>query len=231
MPAPSTPTEVSFDGGSSRRPRTTAIAVGAGLMAYALALVATLPARVIAPDGSDAAGTVWHGSATFGGAVARWDASLPESVASASLGARVSLDGPATVLTGTAHWRPFGGTTLTAVRGRASWAQLAAAVPALAADCAVMLDVDLARVAANDLTGTVTTLPGSCARIGASARSVPRLIATFSGATGRVTTWTDRTTPLATVALGGGSVHLHLTPVGATVLPGPGRVGDLEFAL
>lgn len=205
--------------------------MAAGVAAYALALAATVPARVIAPDGSDAAGTVWHGSATLGGAVARWDASLPESVASASLGARVTLDGPATVMTGTAHWRPFGGTTLTAVRGRASWAQLAAAVPALAADCAVMLDVDLARVAASGLTGTVTTLPGSCTRIGASARSVPRLIATFTGASGRVTTWTDRTTPLATVALGGGSMHLHLTPSGAAVLPGPGRAGDVEFAL
>ncbi len=220
-----------FDGGSSRHRRATVIAVGTGLAAYALALVATLPARVIAPVGSDAAGTVWHGSATLGGAVARWDASLPESFASASLGARITLDGPATALTGIAHWRPFSGTTLTSVRGRTSWAQFAAVVPVLAADCAVALEVDLARIAATELTGTVTTLPGSCTPVGASARPVPRLIAVFTGAAGRVTTWTDRTTPLAMIALGGGTVRLHLTTTGAAVLPGPGRVGDIEFAL
>jgi hypothetical protein len=205
--------------------------VGTGLAAFALMLFATLPAGIVAPVGSEAVGTVWHGSATFGGAVARWDASLAESIASASLAAHVTLDGPATALTGVAHWRPVGGTTLTAVRGRASWAHLAAVVPALAADCAVTLNVDLARIAANDLTGTVTTLPGSCTPVGAPVRSVPRLIATFGGASGRVTTWTDRTSPLATVALGGGIVRLHLTPVGAAVLPGPGRAGDIEFAL
>ncbi len=161
----------------------------------------------------------------------RWDASLPDSVASGSFGARITLDSLDTALTGVAHWRPIGGMALTAVRGRASWAQLAAVVPALAADCAVPLDVDLTRIATNDVTGTVTTLPGTCRPVGAPLRPVPRLIATFGGASGRVTTWTDRTTPLATVALGGGIVHLHLTPVGAAVLPGPGRAGDIEFAL
>lgn len=174
---------------------------------------------------------MWHGSAALGGAVVRWHASLAESIASASLAAHVTLDGSATALTGIAHWRPFGGTTLTNVRGRASWAQLAAAVPALAANCAVTLDVDLARIAANELTGTVTTLPGSCTPVGAPVRPVQRLLATFTGATGRVTTWTDRTTPLATVTLDGGIARLHLTPTGAAILPGPGRAGDIEFAL
>ena len=183
------------------------------------------------PRGTDAAGTVWHGSANVGGAVARWDVSLADSLASASLAARGTLDGAATIMTGTAHWRPFTATTLTAVRGRVGWAQLAAAVPALAADCAVTLDVDLARVTASGLTGTVTTLPGTCTPAGGAPRTVPRLLATFAGDHGRVTTWTDRATPLATVALIGGTVHLHLTAAGATVLPGPGRAGDIEFTL
>lgn len=230
MPAPLRPSEAVPAASSWPRPHLSrGRLIAAGLIAYALALIATLPARVVAPRGSDAAGTIWHGAANFGGATARWDTSLAESLGSGAVAARWTLDGPATLLTGVARWRPFAGTELATVSGRTSWAQLAAAVPGLPAGCTVPIDVALDRVAAGDTHGTVRTLAGTCGT--APVRAIPRLIATFAGSGGRVTSWTDRATTLATVAVAGGVVRLHLTPAGAAVLPGPGRPGDLEFAL
>lgn len=219
-------------GWSSRR---TGIAVAVAAGAYGTALVATLPASLVAPRGSDAAGTVWHGSANVGvgagGAVARWDVSLAASLASASLAAQTTVEGPASVVTGMARWRPFAPPAFTDIRGRAGWAQLAAAVPALAAECTIVLALDLARVTADNVSGSVTTLPGTCLIPGRGPQAVPRLVATFGGTTGVVTSWTDRATPLATATFAGSRIRLHVTPAGAAVLPGPGRAGDVEFEL
>ena len=235
MPTSAPATEAASAGRSWRSTQAALIAVGAGVAAYAVALLATLPARVVAPRGSDVAGTVWHGSAVLGtgsasgGATARWDASLADSLASGSIAARWTLDGPATALSGIARWRPFGGTDLAAVRGRAAWPLVAAALPGLPTDCTLPLDLALDRVAAHDTSGTVTTLPGTCGT--APVRAVPRLIATFAHGDGRVTTWTDRATTLATITRAGDTLRLHLTPAGAMVLPGPGHAGDIEVGL
>lgn len=199
------------------------------MAAYAAALVATLPARVVAPRGSDASGTVWHGALGLAdGATAHWDWSAAQSLGSGAFAADWTLDGPGTMLTGVARLRPFGGAALTAVGGRAAWSLLAAYVPSLPPGCTIPLIVALDHVASSGTSGTVDSLPGSCPAAGALPRPVPRMIATFAGTSGIVTPWTDRATPYATVAVVGSTVHLHVTAAGAAVF---GRAGDIEFGI
>lgn len=216
---------------SSRLPPiTTAALAAAGLLTYAAALVATLPAQVVA-RGSDAAGTAWHGAATLpGGATVRWDWSLGRSLAAGALAFAWTVDGPDTLLTGVAR-RGFGGTSMAHVAGRAGWPLLAAAVPGLPPGCTIPLDVALDDASAAAVDGTIRSRAGTCSGAGRGVRAVPRMIATFAGAGGRITPWSDRATTYATVTLGGDAVHLHVTPAGAAVLPGPGGASDIEFAL
>lgn len=223
MPSSPAPTQAASAGSPRRRP---ALLAAAGVAAFAVSLVACLPAHVVAPDAT-VVGTVWHGAAALpNGAQARWDWSPGASLAHAALAAATTIDGPDTVVEATTLWRP-GGVGFIAVRGRAGWSLLAAAIPGLPR-CTLPLELDLARVAASGIDGTIRSRAGVCDEPG-GARAVPRLVATFAGQAGRVTTWTDRATTLAAVGLANGVVRLHVTPAGAAVLP-IGR-GDLEVAL
>ncbi len=231
MPAPPLPTSAPAGLPVAARSwrASPAALVAAGVIAYALALVATLPARVVAPRGADVAGTVWHGAlALADGSVARWDWSPVQSVGSGSFAADWTIDGPGTLLTGVARLRPFGATEFAGVSGRAAWSLLAANAPGLPPGCTIPLIVALDRVSASGSRGTIRSLPGSCPAPDGPPRAVPRLVAAFDGAAGTVTPWTDRATPYATVAVAGGTVHLHVTAAGAVVF---GHAGDVEFAL
>lgn len=187
-------------------------------------MIATLPARVVAPRGSDAVGTVWHGSAVLpDGATAQWDWSPAQSLATGAFAAGWTIDGPGTLLNGVALLRPLGGTELADVSGRAAWSLLAAAVPGLPYGCTIPLTVTIDRLAAAGSRGTVRSLAGTC-----EGRAVARMVATFSGTSGRATPWSDSATTLATIDATGGRVRLHVTAAGATVF---GHAGDIEFAL
>ena len=226
MPAPALP-NAEDDAARSSRGRATAI-IAAGVAAYVVALVATLPARIVAPHGSDATGTVWHGVMTRAdGATVTWDWSPARSLESGSVAVAWILDATDTHLTGVARLRPFTAPELSRVEGRAAWALLAAAVPGLP-QCTIPMIVALETVAVRGATGAVRSLPGTCpGAVPGTTRAVARMIATFNGAQGRVAPWTEPATSLAIVDMAGGTIRLHVTAAGAAVF---GRAGDIEFA-
>lgn len=213
---------------SWRSPRiSTPALIAAGFAAYAVALVATLPARLAGLPG-DAAGTVWHGAAALpGGVSAEWNWSLTRSLAVAGPGFDWTLDGADTALRGVARLGP-GGPAIVDAHGRVAWPVVAAAVPALPAGCAIALDVALDR-AGGGVTGTVNSAAGTCPGPGGAVRAIPRMIASFAGGIGRVAPWSDRATTLATIDLSGTVTRLHLTPAGGATLLGRSGEVDASF--
>jgi hypothetical protein len=212
-----------------------------GVVVYAAALVATLPARLVVPRGVDAAGTVWRGEAALGGGhVAAWRASLLDSLGSAGVAGRWTIDGPGSAVEGEARWGPFAGVELDAVRGRLGWPLVALAAPSLPFACDFGVHVALDRVALapkrQAASGTLTTEAGSCSgRFAGAARAVPRVIADFvtSGdrTTASVTPWANRAQPLAGLTLENGIMRLHTTAAGAALIPGAIGASDLEIEL
>jgi hypothetical protein len=214
--------------------------VGVGGAVYALALVATLPARVVLPRAVDTAGTVWHGEAALGGShVAAWHASLLDSLAAAGVAGRWTIDGPGSALQGGARWRPFAGVVLDSVRGRAGWPLVALAAPALPFTCDAGVHVTLDRVVLaakrQSVAGSITSDPGSCTtRTPGATKVVPRLVADFAGGertTGVVSPWANRALHLADLTLENGVVRLHTSAAGAALIPGSTGPGDLEIEL
>ena len=228
-PTPDRPNAVDPAAQSLKIPRVTAAVLGAGIVAYITALVATLPAGVVAPRGSDATGTVWQGTvALANGATVTWAWSPSQSLETGSFAVDGTVDALDTHLTAVARLRPFGASEVARVDGRAAWSLLATAVPGLPA-CTIPLTVAFDSVAAHAVSGTIRSLPGTCpGAVAGTTRAVPRMLATFAGAHGRAAPWTDPATALATVDLTGGTVYLHVTAAGAAVF---GRATEIEFAL
>ena len=208
--------------------RTSLLIALVGVAAYGLALVATLPARIVLPSARDATGTVWHGDAAIaGGNVAAWHWSPLKSLARLGFAVDWTIEGPGTELSGEAVWRGPGQHELLAVAGRAGWPLVAAIAPALPFACDVPLRVALDRVAGDHIAGTVQVPAGTCAVAGL-ARTMPRLIATADGVHGSVTTWTDRASHLADFTVTSGRVRVHVAAAGRALVPiGP---GDLSLA-
>jgi len=212
-----------------------------GVATYALALAATLPVRVVLPKAIDAVGTVWRGEAALGDShVAAWHASLLDSLGRAALAGRWTIDGPGSALQGGARWRPFAGTALDTVTGRAAWPLVALAAPSLPFTCDLAVHVALDRVdfAAKQqgVAGSITSDPGSCTtRASGAPRAVPRLIADFADpdarTTGTVAPWANRALHLADLTIENGVLRLHVAPTGAALIPGAGVPADLDVEL
>lgn len=214
-------------------------ATGAG--AYALALVAMLPARVLLPHATDAAGTVWRGEAALGGGhVAAWHASLLDSLARLGIAGRWTIDGPGSALQGGARWGPFAGVALDHVAGRAGWPLVALAAPSLPFACDFGLRVALDRVALATRhqagAGSVSGETGTCsAVVRGVVRAVPRVVAILGDdgqrTTGVITPWANRALHLADFTIENGGFRLHTTAAGAALIPGSTGPSDLEIEL
>ena len=212
-----------------------------GVAVYALALLATLPARLVLPGAIDAAGTVWGGEAAFGGGhIATWHWSLIDSLARFGVAGRWTIDGPGTALHGRARWRPFAGVDLDTVAGRAGWPLVALAAPSLPFACDFGFIVELDRAALGPHrqsgAGSVQGGAGSCAtRVRGDVRAVPRVVAEISGngeiARGVVFAWANRALHLADFTIERGILRLHTTPRGAALIPGSTGPSDVEIEL
>ncbi len=213
-----------------------------GVVTYAATLLATLPARLVVPRTGfvqDVAGTVWEGSAALtGGHALRWYWSPLGSIGSGSVAADWVLDGPDTVLTGVGHWRP-GGTSVDQVAGRAGWALVALAAPALPLSCDTVLSLRNASGAADRFGGEVSSTAGHCGPRGTVPTApVPRLLglATDNGSVSRLslTPWTARNLKLIDVTLSRDrTLIIEITPAGAAQLGGtlPPRGATMEMHL
>ncbi len=211
-------------------------------MTYAATLLATLPARlVVMPSGfvQDVAGTVWEGTAALtGGHALRWYWSPLGSLGSGSVAADWTLDGPDTVLTGVGHWRP-GGVSVDQVAGRAGWALVGLAAPALPLTCDSVLTLRHVGGAADRFAGEVSSTAGHCGPRGTVPTTpVPRLLglATDNGRVSRLslTPWSARNLPLINVTLSRDrTLIIEITPAGAAQLGGtlPPRGATMEMHL
>ena len=216
--------------------------VATGVVTYALALLATLPARLVVPRTGlveDVAGTVWEGSAALtGGHALRWYWSPLGSLGSGSVAADWTLDGPDTVLTGVGHWRP-GGTNIDQVAGRAGWALVGIAAPALPLTCDSVLTLRNASGAADRFAGEFSSSAGHCGPRGTvPSAPVVRLLglAIDDGRVSRLslTPWTARNLPLINVTLSRDrTLIVEVTPAGAAQLGGtlPPRGATMEMQL
>lgn len=226
MPAPSaTMPEGGFADRSWRWLTSAAVAV------YALALVATLPAKAVVPPGIDAAGTVWRGEAAVGGHVAAWQASLVKSLARLGIAGEWHIDGDGSALAGTARWRP-GSIAVDGVAGRVGWGLISLAAPSLPFVCDLDGHVALDWADSRTARGSVTTEAGTCsAKTGGAPRSVPRLVMNFVGSAGTVVPWANRAPALAEWKITSDVMHLHISAAGAALMPGTPGASDVEIEL
>lgn len=213
-----------------------------GVVTYALALLATLPARLVVPRTDivqDVAGTVWEGSAALtGGHALRWYWSPLGSLGSGSVAADWTLDGPNTALTGVGHWRP-GSANVDEVAGRAGWALVGLAAPALPLTCDTVLTLRHASGAADRFAGEVGSTAGHCGPRGTvPVAPVQRLLglATDDGRLSRLslTPWSARNVSLVDVTLSRDrTLIVAITAAGAAQLGGtvPPRGATMEMQL
>lgn len=201
-------------------------------MAYAVAMIATLPASAVFKNyawRSGVAGTIWNGEVgVVGGSAVQWNWSPLRSLTSLGYAADWKATGPDTdiggrVLTG------FSGTVLDKVSGAADAALLQAIQPNLPFTCDTVMQVEIERVAFGGsgqmIDGRVTTDPGSCRPKGGGApTAVPALIMTAekigTQSRIRIAPMTQRRQILVEAVLEeNGALDLRVTPEGATMLP------------
>ena len=224
-------------------PQTSAIAVrgarrrlilfaGIGIAAYALAMVATIPASAVLknrPWRSGIAGTVWNGEVGVGGASRiEWSWSPLRSLTSLGFAADWRASGATSDLGGRALLRS-GSVALDNVSGTLDGALLAAIKPDLPFTCDLTMQADLPRVVlgGNDQAaiGRIVTDVGTCTpKAGGSATGVGPLLLTAEkiGAVShlRLVPATQRRRTLMTFALAeNGTVDIAITPEGAASLP------------
>ncbi len=215
------------------------ILAGVGVAAYALGLVAMLPAEFVAPKDRDAVGTVWDGQmALDGGFAAGWRTQPLASLANASLAERLRVTGPLTELNGQALIRP-GRVLLRDLDGVASARLISAMAPALPfacdADLRVTID-ELALKGAPAGAGTVRSSPGDCTPAGGGTPSpLPALAGTFS-ADAAATTLTIARAGSGTAAASArvtpaGTLNLTVEPGGVGLFPGVNTPVSLETTL
>lgn len=143
-----------------------------GLVAFALAMVATLPARVVLPAATvqkaliPAVGTIWNGEAAIGDETAvSWRFAPLRSVLSLGVATDVVIRGGATDLTAQAVWRP-GRLELQDLTGVAGPGLVNTLIDDLPIRCDLSFVVDLDRVVIagprSRVTGSVRSGPGIC---------------------------------------------------------------------
>ena len=206
---------------------------GLGIVAYALALIVTLPASAVLknrPWRTGVAGTVWNGEVgVAGGARFTWHMAPLRSLTSLAYAADWKGAGPNTDLGGRLLAHLGGRVVLDKVSGSADGSLLQALFPGLPFTCDVTMQVEFDRIAlgggARMLIGNAATDPGSCRPKNAgAAAAVPALIVNAehigNRTTIRIAPMTQRRRVLAVIALDeSGAADVSVTPDGAALLP------------
>lgn len=203
-----------------------------GIVAYAIAMLATMPASVFLknrPWRTGVAGTVWAGEVgVAGGSVVRWRFAPLRSLTSLGFAVDWTATGEDTDLGGQALLRP-GGVRLDAVSGSADGTLLAALLPGLGFDCDLTMQVELPRLSIGPghgiVEGQATTDPGACRKMpdGAPVPTPAMLMTAEHVGTEsriRIVPAGQRRRTLIDAAVGeDGSYRVTLTPDGAALLP------------
>lgn len=151
---------------ANRRPL---IFTGVGVAAYLLALIVTIPARLIVPL-PDVGGTIWHGEAPIaGGNRVEWRWAPLSSILRFGFAADFSVTGIESSLAGRALLRPGGRLILDEVSGNADGGLIdAIARPSFA--CSVRLRIDIERLSLGGGDrggqGRIDGEPGVCQAFG-----------------------------------------------------------------
>lgn len=210
------------------------ILTAAGVGAYALGLIALLPAEAAVGSKSSAVGTVWNGEAAHNGFGVGWRFDPLDSLARLGGSVDLRVRGPDTDLTGQMV-QGFGRSMIRDLEGTAS-ARLIQA-PGLPFTCDAVLTVRLERFAVEgrpEGRGSVASSPGECAA-GGQLQPLPALTGAASAdPTGSTLTFTQA---------GGGApvVRARVTPQGRLaialekgavgVVPGVGAPATIETDL
>jgi hypothetical protein len=209
-----------------------------GLAAYLLALVATLPARLLLERADEphiwlaVSGTVWNGEAALShGHAVRWQWAPLASITNLGFSTHVQVIGADTELKGIAAWRPSG-IVITDLKGNASATLISALAPTLPFLCDFPMRVNMDRIAfggsAPGAAGEITGSAGSCSsRTSAVAASapVPPLAAeatiNVGGSTGWVAVRGNRSEKLLSFAVTPtGETSIDVSPSASAVIPG-----------
>lgn len=205
---------------------------GVGLAAYAVALIATIPASAVVSGGAwrtGVGGTVWNGEVGLaGGSKLEWRWAPLRSLINLAFAVDWRANGDATNLGGRALIGPSS-TTIDAMSGSADGTLLQAIQPDLPFVCDMAMQLDFPRMKlggdGQQAIGQLLTEPGSCRpRRGGMSTAVPALILTAQaiGDQSRMTLApaTQRRRILMTIVLSAdGTVDVALTPEGAAALP------------
>ncbi|WP_447724153.1 hypothetical protein [Sphingomonas koreensis] len=221
---------------SARRRLTVFVVLG--IAAYALAMLATMPASVFLknrPWRTGVAGTVWNGEVGIaGGTQFEWNWAPLRSLTSFAFAADWKATGPDTDMGGHGLMR-FGRTVLDDVSGSAHSSVLQALQPNLPFTCDLVMQLQFAKIAIGGsdqaIDGKLTTEPGTCTPKGGGApTAVPSLLFTaekIGTATRiRITPAAQRRQMLMDATLGeDGALSFRMTPDGARILPFTGMPG------
>ena len=241
MELPATP-EYDADPDSSEAParfranRRLLIFVGVGMAAYLLALVATIPARLVSPL-PDATGTIWHGEVPLGSNRLEWRWAPLGSLARLGFATDFTVTGPDTSLAGHSLLRP-GRMILENVSGSADGALLdAVARPSFA--CSVRMQIDIRQVSIGGgdrgAQGRIRGDPGVCQAFGdAPPRAIPALSLDITQTPGvAVINLAPRGRRSVPFLVGGletdGHLRLIVTAEGAAALPFASPPGGMKI--
>jgi hypothetical protein len=213
-----------------------------GIGAYAVAMVASIPASAVFKNyawRSGISGTIWNGElGIVGGSTARWQWAPLRSLVKLGYAADWQVTGPDTDLGGRVVAGP-GGMVMDKVSGSATAALLQAIQPNLPFTCDITSQVEIERLVAGGsnrmMLARMVSDPGTCRPRGAGAPTqVPSLILT-SEKTGNETRikLAPATQRLKTLLNGtlaeDGTLTISLTPDGAQALPFIGLPAGVPF--
>jgi hypothetical protein len=209
-----------------------------GIAAYLLALLATLPARLLLDRADEphiwlaVSGTVWNGEAALSqGHAVRWRWAPLASLTTISYSTHLQVIGADTELTGIAAWRPSG-IVVTDLKGNASATLVSALAPTLPFLCDFPMRVNIDRLAfggtAPGAAGEIMGSAGSCtARNSAVAASVavPPLVAeatiNVGGSNGWIAARGNRADKLISFAVTpSGATSITVSPSASMLIPG-----------
>lgn len=172
---------------ADKRRRTGVTLIAVAVLAYLLALTATIPARLVVNPGQDwkVGGTIWAGEAVFA-AVHRlqWTWSPLRTIGNLAFSADWRMSGADTDLAGSVQIFP-GQVIMKDVSGQAAWPLIQAMAPRFPFTCdsSIQIDMPLLIRGGSDqrIVGTARTGAGRCAVRGVQAADmrVPALSARF----------------------------------------------------
>lgn len=214
-----------------------------GIAAYALAMVATMPASVIVknrPWRTGVAGTVWNGEVgVAGGSKFEWHWAPLRSLTSLAFAADWTATGPDTDMGGRAL-AGFSSTVLDKISGSAHATLFQALQPNLPFTCDMVMQLEFDRIAvggsSQGIDGRLTTDAGTCTpRGGGAAVPVPPLLLVSEkiGTTTqiRLTPRAQQRQVLMTATLSeDGQLTIRMTPEGARILPFAGLPAGASIA-